>query len=91
MSLSHFHIWLRVGTTSIGVYIVHVRIGRPLSRRCLRIWCAEFATTQLLDLNSLGWPVCSTCTRLVPARSRAGAPPTNLTFDLRLDKITRRI
>ena len=60
MSLSHFHIWLRVGTTSIGLYFrVRVRIGHPLCQPCLRIWCAEFATTQLLDLNSLGWPVCS--------------------------------
>ena len=33
----------------------------PLGISSLRVCCADFSTTQLLDLNSLGWPVQLPC------------------------------
>ena len=88
MSLSHFHIWLRVGSTSLRLFAVC--IGLPfVLKRCLRVYRAEFATTQLLDLTV--WVGLSAArTRMAQDSSQSDALPNSL-FDLRLDKITRRI
>ena len=88
MSLSHFHIWLRVGRTSIRLFAVC--IGLPfVLKRCLRVYRAEFATTQLLDLTVwVGLSAAGMC--MAQDSSQSDALPNSL-FDLRLDKITRRI
>merc|ERR1712226_1249538 len=90
MSSSRFHIWLRVGQTSIRLCLRAACIGLPfVPKRCLRVYRAEFATTQLLDLTVwVGLSASCTCTAL--ALLSALVPPKT-PFDLRLDKITQNM
>ena len=93
MSLSHFHIWLRVGWTSIeSCRLATNRIGRPLSAP----WASAVPQSVLcgvFDDSTLG-PKQSGLACLIAVHAsgdRLVHPDHNLTFDLRLDKITRRI